>query len=125
MKYSLLAVSFVALLLFGPLAARAEVKPDAEEAVQQLADALTNLGITITLGAIRELSIATERLVKDHVEVESWSGPAIEPDEYVGGLNLKLYPRGKSQSNEHFKTETFYRFDQYGLKELEFSTSRK
>ncbi len=126
MKYSLLALSLVAtLLLAGPAAARAESSREVDEAARQLAEALENLGVTLTIGAIRELSMATERLAKDHIEGDAWRGPAIEPDEYVGGFNLRLYPKGKSRSDEHFKAETFYRLDRHGLKELEFSTSRE
>lgn len=125
MKHSLLAVSLVAsLLLAGPAVVRAESSPEVGDAAQQLAEALASLGINLTIGAIRELSVAAERVAKEHIEGESWRGPAIEPEEYVGGFNLKLYPKGKSQSGEHFKAETFYRLDRNGLKELEFSTSR-
>jgi len=52
-------------------------------------------------------------------------GPAIEPEEYVGGYNLKLYPKGKSESSEHVQAETFYRLDRHGLKELEINASRR
>ena len=125
MKHSLLVLSLVTLLLAGPATARAESTPEICDAAQQLVEALANLGATFTIGVIRELSMATERLAKDHVEGEAWRGPAIEPDEYVGGFNLKLYPKGKSHSDEHFKAESFYRLDRNGqLKEFEFSTSR-
>lgn len=127
MKPSLLVFSLVAMLLLaGPAVTRAESTPDVGDAAQQLVEALANLGVTFTLGAIRELSLATERLAKEHIEGEAWHGPAIESDEYVGGFNLKLYPKGKSQSDEHINAETFFRLDQNGqLKEFEFSTSRK
>lgn len=121
MKHSLLALSLVAtILLGGPAAGRAESTPEVDEAASQLVEALANLGVTLTIDAIR----ATERLAKDHIEGETWHGPAIEPDEYVGGFNVRLYPKGKSRSDEYFKAETFFRLDRHGLKEFEFSTSR-
>lgn len=121
MKHSLFALSLVAtLLLGGPAVGRAESTPEVDEAARQLVEALANLGVTLTIETIR----ATERLAKEHIEGETWHGPAIEPDEYVGGFNMKLYPKGKSRSDEHIKAETFFRLDRHGLKELEFSTSR-
>ena len=86
--------------------------------------ALGDLGVTVSIAVLKELTKAGEQLAREHLEAESWRGPAIEPDEYVGGINLKLYPQGKSRSNNHFRAETFYRLDRHGLKELEFNASR-
>ena len=82
--------------------------------------ALGDLGVTVSIAVLKELTKAGEQ----YLEAESWRGPAIEPDEYVGGINLKVYPQGKSRSNNHFRAETFYRLDRHGLKELEFNASR-
>jgi hypothetical protein len=126
MKHSLLAVSIIGVLLAaGPITARADSSHDVGDATQHLLEALTNLGVTVSVAVIKELGKAAEDLAKEHVEAEVWRGPAIEPDEYVGGFNLKLYPKGKSRSDEHFKAGTYYRLDSHGLKELEFSTSRQ
>ena len=126
MKPSLVACSVIALLLFsGPTIVRADDTPPAlGQATQDLLGALANLGVTVSAAMVKELSKATEQFTKEHLSVESWRGPAIEPEEYVGGFNLKLYPKGKSQSEDHFRAETFYRLDHHGLKELEFSATR-
>jgi hypothetical protein len=128
MKNFLLAFAVTVIFVAGPAIARAEhpPAPTVGDAAVNLIEALADLGVTVSLAAIRELSMATEALAKDHIEGEAWRGPAIEPDEYVGGFSLKLYPKGKSQSGEHIKAETFYRVDRNGfLKELEFGTSRR
>src|SRR5437773_2064560 len=118
MKQTLCALSLTALLLAGPATARAESTAEVGQAAQQLVEALTKLGVAVTTSALRELGAAA----KEHVEGEAWHGPAIEADERVGGFNLKLYPKGRSQSDEHIKAESFYRLDQGGgLKEFEFS----
>jgi len=118
MKQALCALNLVALLLAGPAIARAESTAEVGEAAEQLVEALTKLGVAVTTSVLRELGAAA----KEHVEGEVWHGPAIESDELVGGFNLKLYPKGKSQSDEHIKAESFYRLDQDGgLKEFEFS----
>ena len=126
MKHSLLGFGVIALLLFsGPSIVRADdVPPALGEATQELLGALANLGVTVSVAVIKELTKAGEQFTKEHLAVESWRGPAIEPEEYVGGFNLKLYPKGKSNSEDHFRAETFYRLDQHGLKELEFSATR-
>ena len=126
MKHSLLGFGVIALLLFsGPSIVRADdVPPALGEATQELLGALANLGVTVSVAVIKELTKAGEQFTKEHLAVESWRGPAIEPEEYVGGFNLKLYPKGKSNSEDHFRAETFYRLDQNGLKELEFSATR-
>ena len=126
MKYSLLGFTVIALLLLGgPGMVRADDPPPAlGQATQDLVGALANLGVTVTVAVIKELSKVGEQFTKEHLAVESWRGPAIEPEEYVGGFNFKLYPKGKSKSEDHFSAETFYRLDQQGLKELEFSATR-
>ena len=126
MKHPLLGCTVIALLLVsGPTIARADESPPAlGQATQDLLGALANLGVTVSVAMINELSKASEQFTKEHLAVESWRGPAIEPEEYVGGFNLKLYPKGKSQSEDHFRAETFYRLDRQGLKELEFSATR-
>jgi hypothetical protein len=112
------------ILLAGPPIVRADSPPALGEATQELLGALANLGVTVSVAMIKELSKVGEQFTKEHFEAESWRGPAIEPEEYVGGFNLKLYPKGKSQSEDHFKAETYYRLDRHGLKELEFSATR-
>ena len=124
MKRSLLGVGLTILLLAGPLIARADSPPELSEATRDLLAALADLGATVSLALAQELAKAGERLAKEHIEGEAWRGPGIDPDEYVGGFNLKLYPKGKSRSDEHINAETYYRLDRYGLKELEFSASR-
>jgi phosphoserine phosphatase len=123
MKHACLALSLIAaLLLAGPAAARAESAAEVGEAAQKLADALTKFGVAVVSGAIKELSAAA----REHIDADAWHGPAIEADENVGGFKLRLYPEGKSRSDEHFQAETYYRLDQNGqLKEFEFSTTRK
>jgi len=126
MKRSLLALSIIAILMCTvPPAARADTQPELGPAMEDLIKALTNLGVTVSVGVIKELSKAGEQFAREHLEAEFWRGPAIEPEEYVGGYNLKLYPKGKSQSSEHFQAETFYRLDRHGLKELEINASRR
>jgi hypothetical protein len=118
MKQTLCALNLVALLLAGPAIARAESTAEVGEAAERLVEALTKLGVAVTTNALRELGAAA----KEHVEGEAWHGPAIEADENVGGFKLRLYPEGKSRSDEHFQAETYYRLDQNGqLKEFEFS----
>jgi hypothetical protein len=125
MKRAVLATSLIVILLLTVApAARAHAEPELGDAINNLAQALTQLGIGVTAGVLKELSKAGEQIAREHLEVESWHGPALEPDEYVGGFNFKLYPKGKSKSDEYFKAETYYRRDRHGLKEFEFSTSR-
>ena len=125
MKHSLLGCSVIALLLIWPTVVRADDAPPAlGQATQDLLGALANLGVTVSVAVIKELGKAGEQFTKEHLAVESWRGPAIEPEEYVGGFNLRVYPRGKSKSEDHFLAETFYRLDRHGLKELEFSATR-
>jgi hypothetical protein len=125
MKRSLLGYAvMVLILLAGPPIVRADSPPALGEATQELLGALANLGVTVSVAMIKELSKVGEQFTKEHFEAESWRGPAIEPEEYVGGFNLKLYPKGKSQSEDHFKAETYYRLDRHGLKELEFIATR-
>ena len=125
MRRLLLAISTAAFLLFlGAPPAQADESPELSAATGDLVRALADLGVTVSIGVLKELSKAGEQLAREHLEAESWRGPAIEPDEYVGGINLKLYPQGKSRSDNHFRAETFYRLDRHGLKELEFNASR-
>jgi hypothetical protein len=126
MRRASLAMSLVALLLFmGAPSARADEAPELADATAHLMKALTDLGVTVSIAVIQELGKVGEQLAKEHLEAEHWRGPAIDADEeYVGGFNLKLYPQGKSRSDEHFRAETFYRLDRHGLKEFEFNTSR-
>jgi hypothetical protein len=122
MKQTLCALNLVALLLAGPAIAHAESTAEVGEAAQQLADALTKFGVAVVNSAIKEFSAAA----REHIDADAWHGPAIEADENVGGFKLRLYPEGKSRSDEHFQAETYYRLDQNGqLKEFEFSTTRK
>ena len=125
MKRSLLGYAVIVLMLLaGPSVVRADSPPALGEATEDLLGALANLGVTVSVVMMKELSKVGEQFTKEHFEAESWRGPAIEPEEYVGGFNLKLYPKGKSQSEDHFKAETYYRLDRHGLKELEFSATR-
>jgi hypothetical protein len=121
-----LVISLAAILFLAvPPAVRAHEEPELGDAIGHLAQALTQLGIGITAGVLMELHKTGEQIAREHLDVESWHGPALEPDEYVGGFNFKVYPKGKSKSEEHFKAETYYRRDNKGLKEFEFSTSRQ
>ena len=125
MRRSLLLLSTAAFLLFiGAPPAQAEASPELGDATGDLVRALADLGVTVSIAVLKEFSKAGELLAREHLDAESWHGPAIEPDEYVGGFNLKLYPQGKSRSDDHFRAETFYRLDRNGLKELEFNASR-
>ena len=125
MRRFLLAISTAAFLLFmAAPPARADVSPELGDATGDLVRALADLGITVSIAVLKEVSKAGQQLAREHLEAEYWRGPALEPDEYVGGFNLKLYPQGKSRSDEHFRAETFYRLDRHGLKELEFNASR-
>ena len=125
MKRTVLALSLIAILVLTVTSpARADSRPQLGDAVDDLMGTLANLGVAFSIVVMEELSKAGEQVVREHLEFESWRGPAIEPDEYVGGFNLKLYPQGKSHSAEHFKAETWYRFDRHGLKEFELNTSR-
>jgi hypothetical protein len=124
MKRLLLGVGLAILLLASPPIARADTPPELGDATRDLLATLAELGVTVSLALAQELAKAGERLAKEHLEGEAWRGPSIEPDEYVGGFNFKLYPKGKSRSDEHVKAETYYRLDRNGLKELEFSASR-
>lgn len=120
-----LGISIIALLLLlGAAPARADAPPELGDATKDLMKALADLGVTVSIAVIQELGKAGEQLAREHLEAESWRGPAIEPDEYVGGFNLKLYPQGKSRSDDHFRAETFYRLDRHGLKEIEINASR-
>ena len=122
MRRSLLVIGTAAFLLFmAAPSARADTSPEFGDALVQ---ALADLGITVSIAVLNEVSKAGQQLAREHLDVESWRGPAIEPDEYVGGFNLKLYPQGKSRSDNHFSAETFYRLDRHGLKELEFNAVR-
>jgi len=125
MRRSLLVISTAAFLLFmvaPPV--RADASPELGDATEELVRALSDLGITVSIAVLKEVSKAGQQFAREHLDVESWRGPAIEPDEYVGGFNLKLYPQGKSRSDNHFSAETFYRLDRNGLKELEFNAVR-
>jgi hypothetical protein len=125
MRRSLLVISTAAFLLFmAAPPARADASPELGDATEDLVRALADLGVTVSIAVLKEVSKAGQQLAREHLEAESWRGPAIEPDEYVGGFNLKLYPQGKSRSDDHFRAETFYRLDRHGLKELEFNASR-
>ena len=125
MRRFLLALSTAAFLLFmGAPPAQADQLPELSVATGDLVKALADLGVTVSIAVVKELTKAGEQLAREHLEAESWHGPAIEPDEYVGGFNLKLYPQGKTRSDNHFRAETFYRLDRYGIKELEFNASR-
>ena len=125
MRRSLLVISTAAFLLFmAAPPARADASPELGDATRDLARALADLGVTVSIAVLKEVSKAGQQLAREHLDVESWRGPAIEPDEYVGGFNLKLYPQGKSRSDDHFRAETFYRLDRHGLKELEFNAVR-
>ena len=126
MKHTVLHVSVIAMfLLTSPAITRADSAPPVAEAVGDLLSALTELGVTISATLAKEVIKAGERLSKDHFDIESWRGPGLDPEEFVGGFNLKLYPKGKSKSDEHLKAESYYRLDRHGLKEFEFSTSRE
>jgi hypothetical protein len=126
MKHIVLSVTVIVMVLFAaPDFTRADSTPPVSEAAQDLVSALAELGVTVSATLVQELSKAGERLTKEHFDIESWRGPGLDPEEYVGGFNLKLYPKGKSKSDEHLKAETYYRLDRHGLKELEFSTIRK
>ncbi len=121
----MLLLSTAAFLLFiSAPPAQAEASPELGDATGDLVRALADLGVTVSIAVLKEFSKAGEQLAREHLDAESWHGPAIEPDEYVGGFNLKLYPQGKSRSDDHFRAETFYRLDRNGLKELEFNASR-
>jgi len=124
----MLRVSFrliMALFLFtAPSIARADSAPPVGDAVRDLVGALSQLSVNLSAALIQEFSKAGERLSKEHFDMESWRGPGLEPEEYVGGFHFKLYPQGKSKSEEHLKAETYFRMDRNGIKELEFSTSR-
>ena len=125
MRRSFFALTTVAFLLFmGAPPVHADASPELGDATRDLVRALADLSVAVGIGVLKEFSQAGEQLAREHVEAESWRGPAIEPDEYVGGFNLKLYPQGKSRSDDHFRAETFYRLDRHGLKELEFNASR-
>jgi hypothetical protein len=126
MKRTLLHLGVIAVLLFSaPAVTRADSAPPVADAALNLLSALAELGVTVSATLAQEVIKAGERLSKDHFDIEAWRGPGLDPEEYVGGFNLKLYPKGKSQSGEHLKAETYYRLDRHGLKELEFSTSRE
>ena len=103
---------------------RARIPHPSWATLLDLVRALADLGVTVSIAVLQELGKAGEQIAREHLEAESWRGPAIEPDEYVGGFNLKLYPQGKSRSDDHFRAETFYRLDRHGLKELEINASR-
>jgi hypothetical protein len=125
MKHTVLYVSVLAIFLFtAPAITRADSAPPVADAAEDLLKALAEFGVTVSATLTKELIKAGERLTKEHVDVEAWRGPGLDPEEYVGGFNFKLYPKGKSKSDEHLKAETYYRLDRHGLKELEFSTSR-
>jgi hypothetical protein len=126
MKHAVLHVGVIAILLFAaPAITRADPAPSVPEAASDLFSALAELGVTVSATLAQELIKAGERLTKEHFDIESWRGPGLDPEEYVGGFSMKLYPKGKSKSDEHVNAETYYRLDRHGLKELEFSTSRE
>ena len=126
MKHTVLLASVIAMFLFAaPALTRADSPPPVADAARDLLSALAEFGVTVGATLVQELSKAGERLSKEHFDIESWRGPGLEPEELVGGFNFKLYPKGKSKSDDHLKAETYYRLDRDGLKELEFSTSRK
>jgi len=126
MKHTVLRASVIAVFLFAsPVITRADSVPPVADAARDLLSALAELGVTVSATLAQEVIKAGERLSKDHFDLESWRGPGLDPEEYVGGFNLKLYPKGKSKSDEHLKAETYYRLDSHGLKEFEFSTSRE
>jgi len=91
MRRFLLAISTAAFLLFmAAPPARADVSPELGDATGDLVRALADLGVTVSIAVLKEVSKAGQQLAREHLEAEYWRGPALEPDEYVGGFNLKL-----------------------------------
>jgi hypothetical protein len=116
-----------AVLLATPVLVQAESSTTSPQTSIKISDleALGEVAANLAGALIRELSQRGGEVVKDYIEAEAWHGPSLEPNEYVGEFRLKLYPRGKSKSTEHFRADTWYRLSKDGLKELEIKTSKE
>jgi hypothetical protein len=49
-------------------------------------------------------------ILEDHIEVAGDLSPADSTKDQGGRLQLKIYPKGKSRSDEHLKAEGSFRF---------------
>jgi hypothetical protein len=76
-----------------------------------LLDDLNHLGPQI----LRDVFHQTLGVVQDYVEIESGQRQELQDARY---LTLRLYPKGKSRSEEHFTAEAWFRFSGKGDKGL-------
>lgn len=60
--------------------------------------------------ALRSLLNQALDLIEDHIEIKGNLRPNEEAGEQQGHFQLKLYPHGKSQTDEHFSAELRFRF---------------
>lgn len=59
--------------------------------------------------ALRSLINQALDLIEDHIEVKGNLRPNEETEEQQGHFQLKLYPHGKSQSDDHLSAELMFR----------------
>src|SRR5437660_12629241 len=98
MRRFLLAISTAAFLLFmGAPPAQADESPELSAATGDLVRALGDMGVTVSISVLTELTNAGEQLAREHLEPETWHGAAIEPDEVVVCLKLALYAQAKGR----------------------------
>jgi hypothetical protein len=63
------------------------------------------------LGALLgEVVERTRKMVENYIEIEGGHRPGLEGDAQGGTLTLRVYPKGKNQSDEHYTAESWFKF---------------
>jgi hypothetical protein len=81
---------------------------------------LTRLGTRI----LRDIFNRSGEVLQNYVEVEGGHRSGLQEGTEGGHLTLRLYPRGKAESDEHYTAEAWFRFSSPHEKET-FSYSFK
>jgi hypothetical protein len=59
---------------------------------------------------LEDLFEHAREVLQNYVEVEGGQRPSLQEGTQGGYLILRLYPKGKTKSDEHFTAETWFRF---------------
>jgi hypothetical protein len=115
-------VLLIAFALFLPsplLAADRTVLPNPHDTVRATHQFESDL--KMAKGFIEELYRRGLEALGDHLEVDGAFHPHDQTGERWGRLGLKFYPKGKRESEEHLRAETWFQFStQPGDRRLHF-----
>ncbi|HET8580268.1 MAG TPA: hypothetical protein VFL31_04650 [Nitrospiraceae bacterium] len=88
------------------LAAEGEGSPSRGDQGAQILHDLSTLGNSL----VHELFSRGREIIDDHIDLDGGYRSGLHEGEHGGRLSLKLYPKGKSQSQEHVLAETWFQF---------------